>query len=121
MKIIIAGSRNLTDYETICAAMSDFPEEVTEVVSGACRGADKLGEQWAKMRSIPVKQFPADWDKHGAAAGPIRNRRMAAYAEALVAVWDGESTGTDNMIHEAKKGDLLVYVYRTDLRRSMRA
>ncbi len=112
MKTIIAGSRDLKDYEVVCKAMADFGEEVTEVVSGKARGADALGEQWAKMRRIPIKPFPADWDAHGKAAGPIRNRQMAAYAEALVAIWDGKSSGTKNMIDEARKKGLVVHIHR---------
>lgn len=116
MKTIIAGGRTLTSYETVCVAMSDFGEEVTEVVSGCASGADKLGEQWAQMRRIPVKRFRADWDTHGKAAGPIRNRQMADYAEALVAIWDGESRGTANMIDEANRRGLVVYVHLTTTR-----
>lgn len=90
--------------------MSEFKEEVTEVVSGCARGVDRLGEQWAQMRSIPIKRFPANWDRDGRSAGPIRNRQMANYAEALVAIWDGESKGTKNMIEEAERRGLVVFV-----------
>lgn len=112
MKTIIAGSRDIGDYRLVCAAVSAFGEDVTEVVSGACRGVDKLGETWAAARSIPVKRFPADWDKFGKSAGPIRNRQMAAYAEALVALWDGKSKGTKNMIEEAEKRGLKIHIHR---------
>lgn len=54
-------------------------------------------------RDIPVKRFPADWDRHGRAAGPIRNCQMAQYADALIAIWDGKSRGTKNMIDEMNK------------------
>lgn len=111
MKTIIAGSRAITDYETICQAVAHFNEDITEVVSGCARGVDTLGEQWAQMRQVPVKRFPADWNKHGKSAGYIRNRQMAEYAEALIAVWDGKSRGTKNMIEEAKKRGLLVFIH----------
>jgi hypothetical protein len=35
---------------------------------------------------------------------------MAEYADALIAFWDGESTGTANMIEEAEKRNLKVIV-----------
>jgi hypothetical protein len=56
--------------------------------------------------------FPADWKTHGKAAGPIRNRQMAKNAEALIALWDGNSRGTKNMIETATKLGLKVYVKR---------
>ncbi len=46
---------------------------------------------------LPVKEFPADWDQHGNAAGPIRNAQMADYADALLLIYDGESRGSLNM------------------------
>ncbi len=114
VKTIIAGMRDFNNIETLSLAMLNFNEEVTEVISGCANGVDKLGELWASVRGIPVKRFPADWQSNGKAAGPIRNREMAKYAEALVAIWDGQSRGTKNMIEEATKRGLLVHVHRTD-------
>lgn len=75
------------------AAVDASGFRITEVVSGVAHGVDKLGERWAQAHKIPVKQFPAQWNKYGNAAGPIRNREMAEYADALIAVWDGQSRG----------------------------
>jgi hypothetical protein len=88
-------------------------EQITEIVSGAARGIDSLGERWAEYRPdpIPVKQFPADWDTHGKAAGPIRNRAMADYADALLVVWDGKSRGTKNMLDHVYRLKKPVYKY----------
>lgn len=83
---------------------------VTEVVSGCSGAVDMLGEKWAQFVGLPIMSFPANWELYGRKAGPIRNRMMAEYAEALIAVWDGKSRGTKNMIEEAKKRDLKVYV-----------
>jgi hypothetical protein len=112
MKTIIAGSRDGVTILHIEQAMSSIDWPVTEVVSGCASGADVLGIYWAKMNRKPVTKFPADWLKHGKAAGPIRNRQMAEYADALVAVWDGESRGTRNMIDEAMKRELKVFVLK---------
>ena len=78
--------------------------------SNGWRGVDSMGEEWAKSKSIPVRRFPADWDGLGKAAGFIRNAEMADYADALIAVWDGKSRGTANMIEVAKKKGLKVHV-----------
>jgi hypothetical protein len=84
------------------------------VISGTAYGADRAGEKWAEQRNIEVIKFPAEWDKYGLSAGPRRNREMAENADALVAIWDGLSRGTESMIHAAKKRKLRMMVYRTD-------
>jgi hypothetical protein len=112
MKTVIAGGRTITDYETVLSAIHQSQFDITEVVSGMAAGVDTLGIQYAKNHNIPVKEFPADWKKHGRAAGPIRNGQMAEYAEALIAIWDGESTGTKNMINQAEKNKLKIYIHR---------
>ena len=52
-------------------------------------------------RLLAVEYYPAEWEKHGKAAGYKRNARMADNADGLLAVWDGESRGTKHMIREA--------------------
>ena len=113
MKVIIAGGREFNDYESLSKycdfVLSNLKEDI-EVVSGECRGADKLGEKYAKERGYDVKPFPADWDKYKKAAGHIRNEEMAKYADALIAFWDGESKGTKGMIDLATKYGLKVKI-----------
>lgn len=111
MKTIIAGSREIVDFNCVLKAVADCGWTITEVVSGGARGVDTLGEQYAKSFNIPMKRFPADWNQHGRSAGVIRNREMANYAQALIAIWDGNSRGTKNMIDEASKKGLRVYVF----------
>jgi len=100
MKVIIAGSRNLENYLLVAQAMQRCGFDVTEVVCGCATGVDNLGDRWARTNNIPVKEMPANWNRDGKAAGPIRNREMAKYADAAVIVWDGKSAGTRNMIDE---------------------
>lgn len=111
MKTIIAGSRDITDYDIVVQAIRDCGWDVTEVVCGMAKGVDSLGKQYAEENNLPIHYFPADWTKHGKAAGVLRNRQMAENSEALIAVWDGESRGTKNMIDTAKKLNLIVYVH----------
>lgn len=112
MKTIIAGSRTVHSQRLIDQAMEESGFEVTEVVSGGARGADHLGEMWAVRHKIPIKRFPANWDRYGRGAGMIRNTEMVKYADALVAVWDGSSRGTNDVIIKARKHDRRVYVKR---------
>lgn len=104
MKVIIAGSREIINLELVLYAIEDSGFDITEVVSGKARGVDTIGEAYANMMGIPIKVFPAEWNKYGKKrAGPIRNREMALYADAAIIVWDGKSTGTFNMIENMKK------------------
>jgi hypothetical protein len=129
MKTIISGSRNLKDFDVVQLAIRSSGFTITEVVSGAADGVDTLGEQWADINGIPVKQFPADWKnikakgavvksnsygKYNANAGHDRNKKMAEYAEACIAVMaEGDDTpGTSSMIKLAKDAGIEVYVHK---------
>lgn len=117
MKTIIAGTRSFSDYSLLEEVMDEVHSHfnVSEVVSGTAKGADRLGELWASERSVRLVKFPADWKKLGKAAGPIRNLEMAVYSELLVSFWDGASSGTKNMIThmESLSKPRLVVNYRT--------
>jgi hypothetical protein len=118
MKCIIAGGREAPQWAlTEALKQCPFTSEITEVVSGKARGADTWGEYWAKQNKIPVKAFPAEWDKYDKSAGYRRNGDMALYAKpngALIALWDGESRGTKHMIDLATAAGLRVFIFRYD-------
>ena len=112
MKLIVAGGRNYNNYAHLKKTLDAFrlKYHVEEIVSGADHGVDTLGEQYAKEHDIWLTQFPADWNKHRKAAGPIRNAQMAEYADCLLAFWDGSSKGTKNMIENMHKQKKPVYI-----------
>jgi hypothetical protein len=111
MKTIIAGSRTITDYDRVKNAIESSGFKVTTVISGTARGVDQLGEKWALENNIPVEKYPADWSRWGSSAGPIRNKEMAEIADACIIVWDRESNGTKNMMMQAIKNGLKLYVH----------
>lgn len=112
MKTIIAGPRDYFTYKSLLAALERIDWEITEVVSGCARGVDSMGERWAKEHDIPIKKFPPDWNKYGKKAGFLRNRQMAKYGDALLALWDHQTTGTGDMINAAREEGLIVLVHR---------
>ena len=87
-----------------------------QIVCGMARGADRLGERYAKENGYKVIYLPADWDSDGKSAGFKRNIKMAEIADALVAFWDGKSTGTKHMIETAKSKGLDVRIKRYHLK-----
>ena len=100
LRIIIAGSRDFNDYELLKREVLNIvkydnrPKEYVKIVSGCARGADTLGERFAKEFGLEVNRFPADWDNLGKRAGYVRNAEMAKFAVAdgnyglLIAFWD---------------------------------
>lgn len=118
MKVIIAGSRHIEDYDALMELIGDTDWDIDEVVSGGCWGVDMMGERWAGEQGLPVRQFAADWAKFGREAGELRNREMAEYADALILLWDGKSPGASCMMREAARAGIPIrhHVYGTDLR-----
>lgn len=112
-KVIIAGGREYSDYDTVEEVCNNRISNKSNlrVVSGGASGADALGERYAKENNYKLMIFKANWRKHGRSAGPIRNKAMALYADALIAFWDGKSRGTKHMIDTAKASGLLVKVH----------
>jgi hypothetical protein len=104
LKVIIAGSRDIWCVErNVFEFVDSCPFRITEVVSGGARGVDRMGEYYAECNNLPIKRFTPDWEGYGKRAGFMRNTAMALYADALIAIWDGESKGTKHMIDEMHK------------------
>lgn len=129
LRVIIAGSRDFDDFPKLMNSCIDILFKITNqhsdldkirIVSGTARGADQLGEQYAKITGYEVSRFPADWDGLGKMAGYVRNAEIAKFAVAdgncgvLIAFWDGKSRGTKHMIDLAEKNALEVHIVRFD-------
>ena len=113
MKVIVAGSREVKNREFVWAKIEESGYNITELVSGGARGVDQIGEDysWWVLKKRP-KIFQALWDVYGKKAGILRNLDMAKYADALIAIWDGESRGTLHMIEAMSRLNKPVKVYR---------
>lgn len=114
IRIVVAGSRDFYDYAVLSERLdfyfSQQNQSHIQIVSGGARGADRLGERYAREHDINYTVFPANWNAHGKAAGMIRNRDMAEYGTHLVAFWDGKSRGTKSMIETARAQGLTIRV-----------
>jgi hypothetical protein len=108
MRTIIAGGRDYQGTEDDIALLDALP--ITEVISGGARGADKFGEYYAKKRNLPLRIYPAEWDRYGKSAGYRRNVQMAEVAEAVVLFPGGK--GTNHMFTIARERGLIIYDYR---------
>lgn len=119
LKVIIAGSRSVArissrrwDYDQLAtileAAIEESGFQITGVISGGAGGPDRAGEQWAARNDVPTTVIKPNW-KLGRGAGLIANRELAAAGEALIAIHDGESTGTQDMIDHMKAAGMPVH------------
>lgn len=113
MKVIVAGSRGIVNYQLVCMVIDNSGFSISEIISGDAIGVDQLGERYAKENNIKLTIFPANWELYPNSAGMLRNAEMARYGEALIAIWDEVSNGTRNMIKVMRKMDKPVYVYST--------
>lgn len=127
IRLIIAGSRDFNDYELLKKEVDvylfgyilgnlnvDLTEEVLsiEIVSGGARGADRLGERYAKEHNLFIQQFLPDWSV-GRGAGYLRNVEMGRYATHCIC-FDLGTNGTKHMIETAKKYKLGLKVVKVD-------
>ena len=100
MRIIIAGSRDINVSKDELFEIIDklgILYDIKEIVSGCATGIDSNAIEFANHHKIPLKRFPADWDRYGKLAGPRRNLEMAEYSDCLLLIWDNKSRGSANM------------------------
>ena len=99
MKVLIAGSRNITDYDlSVCV-----PNETTLIISGGAKGVDTLAEEYADKHKISKLILRPDYKKYGKAAPLLRNEQMVDIADYIIVIWNGQSKGTKHTLDYAKK------------------
>lgn len=109
MRVLVCGGRDYTDKLALFYYLDQYgPPEITEVISGMAKGADSFAAEWAEKFGFTLHKFPANWKKHGKAAGLIRNQQMLdeGKPDAVIAFPGG--TGTADMVRRAKKANIPV-------------
>lgn len=112
MKVLICGDRNWSDAKRIIDRIGSLPQG-TVIIAGAASGADTIAAEEGRAMHYEVIEFPADWKKHGRAAGPIRNRQMLDQKPDLVIAFHpnlAKSLGTADTVREAKRRGIPVEV-----------
>lgn len=107
MIVIVTGGRNYFDKDKVNEILSAL--DITLLVQGGANGADRLAREYALENFIALETIEADWNKHGRAAGPIRNREMLIkYPKATVIAFPG-GRGTENCVNQAKQLGMSVW------------
>ena len=110
MRVLVCGGRDFADQACVYRVLDHLHarQPFAVLIEGGATGADALARQWAVDRGVPNQTFRAEWDKHGPAAGPLRNARMLAEgAPDLVVAFTG-SNGTANMVRQARAAGVRV-------------
>lgn len=113
MRVLVCGDRHWCDGHAIMEEIRRF--NPTVLIHGDARGADTLASEAALALEIPIEAYPAQWEKYGRAAGPIRNKQMLDEGKPdLVLAFHADlekSRGTKNMVNQARKAGIPVRVF----------
>jgi hypothetical protein len=112
MKVLVCGSRQWTDWESIEKRLCMLPAGTT-ITSGAARGVDGIAAAIGRKLGLEVREFPAEWNKFGRSAGYRRNLVMLEQDPDLVIAFHvGNSPGTAHAIEHARKRKIPVELIR---------
>ena len=99
MKVLVCGGRDYGDFHYLASILNEY--EIDTIIHGNARGADSLAERYGQIHGIPIERYPANWKKHGKAAGPIRNKEMLLDSEPDLVIACPGGRGTQHMIDTA--------------------
>ena len=106
MRVLVCGGRDYADADYLRCVLSELP--VTVLIEGEAPGADTLARLWAQRRGILIDRYPADWDRYGKAAGPIRNQQMLDEGKPDLVVAFPGGHGTADMVRRARAAGIAV-------------
>ncbi len=102
--VLVCGGRDYGDRDQLFRVLdaAHFANPIVCLIHGAAPGADSLAGEWANHRKVLCMPYPADWSKHGRAAGPIRNQRMLDEGRPHLVIAFPGGKGTADMIKKAE-------------------
>ena len=117
LRVLVCGGRDFEDRNLLYRTLYEFcdkrdlwtePDEYGNklptgliVIHGDAKGADRIADDWAIVNWVPVEAYPAEWQKNGRRAGPIRNHLMLSKGVDVVIAMPG-GRGTEHMKNIAK-------------------
>ena len=112
MKLLVAGSRSIKEYDL----QGLVPEGVTLIITGGASGIDEIAEEYADKKRISKLVLRPRYDLYGKAAPLKRNEEMVEICDMVLVIWDGRSRGSRYTIEQAKKMGKQVTVRRIEFR-----
>lgn len=112
MRVLVCGGRDFDDWELLSHSLivlsAQFGRKLM-IIHGGARGADRLAANWAFNNRMEAEAYPADWNRHGRKAGPLRNQQMLDDGRPeYVAAFPG-GRGTADMVRRAKSAGIHVF------------
>lgn len=99
-RVLVCGGRDFSDWSRLVDVLDDLHanRDFTTLIEGGAKGADTMAYSWAGANKVEVLTFPADWERHGRGAGPIRNRQMLEEGRPDLVVAFPGGRGTASMV-----------------------
>lgn len=113
MKVIVRCARSVSDITDVAAAILASGFRPTEIVTGLMNEELDIW-LWSQKKGYKTSRIPANYFHYGERAGDVRDAEIVEYADALVALYDGQDRGVFNLIQRAQRAGIKVYVYETD-------
>lgn len=115
---LICGGRDFIDEVAFDLVMQGLIIQFgapKRIVQGGASGADTLGRKWAYSHNIKqIVTYKADWETHGKAAGPIRNKLMLDTEKPDKVIAFPGGRGTANMVTQSIKANVPVYKVKNE-------
>lgn len=110
-RVLVCGGRNFADTGRLFNKLDDVLfrlGSIETIIHGNAPGADRLAKSWALDRGVACKPYPADWERNGKAAGPIRNQQMIDEGKPDLCIAFPGGVGTADMVRRARRHEIPV-------------
>lgn len=109
-RVLVCGGRHYSDTERVFDVLNSYDADrnFTGLIQGGAPGADDAARRWAEIGCLELLNFPANWRKHGKAAGPMRNQRMIDEGKPDLVIAFPGGRGTADMVRRAKEAGIEV-------------
>ena len=115
MRILVCGGRHFADRDLLARTLAPYkpdpPIAASEhkIIHGGASGADRLAREWCEVFGVPYREFPAEWNRHGRRAGPVRNQRMIDEGRPDLVIAFPGGRGTADMVWRARAAGIPVH------------
>lgn len=107
VRLAVIGSRDFSNKEKLFSILDKKIDKIKFVVSGGAKGADLIARQWCEERGVPCLTFYPKWKSVSGVfdkgAAFKRNHQVIDNSDVVLAMWDGESSGTKHAIELAEQ------------------